>query len=249
MIPAPLTLLCLPFAGGSARFFLPWQRLAPAWLKIVPVELPGHGAQLGEGLLEHIDEVVAQLGRIWQPQLPQRYAIFGHSLGALTGFALAHALMQQGAAAPQALLVSSTSAPGYRDEARYRQLAVATPPELKNELQRLGGTSADLLENDELMAMMLPVLAADFRVCASFDGWPLPPALPCPLFAFGGRQDTSVTQAGLEGWQHQTQGGFAVEWFEGGHFYLQQHAEDVISRIARLLSHHDTRQVAGELSC
>jgi surfactin synthase thioesterase subunit len=235
----PLTLFCLPYAGGSAAAYLPWQRLQPVGLLIKPVELPGHGRRLDEEPVDDLDALVARLATELAGQLPARYALFGHSLGALIGFELTHTFARQGLPSPQALFVSASSAPSRRDDARYLALAATDHALLKDELRRLGGTPEELLDNEELMALMLPIVAADFRLCASFAKRDRP-QLSCPLHVFGGEHDTSVPAAALAAWQRETRGSFSVERFDGGHFYLQRHAETLLRRIDRLVS----RQVA-----
>ena len=51
--------------------------------------------------------------------------------------------------------------------------------------------------------------------------------LPVPIRAYGGRGDGNITRAHLDGWAEQTTALFAVREFPGGHFYLNEAAEDV----------------------
>ena len=89
-MPEETLLFCLPHAGGSAGFYLPLAEHLPRWLRLVPVELPGRGRRSIEppcGDFEQLAEDVAArirggLERSGQP----RYAVFGHSLGAILAF-------------------------------------------------------------------------------------------------------------------------------------------------------------------
>lgn len=81
--------------------------------------------------------------------------------------------------------------------------------EMRRELHRLGGTPAELLENDELMALMLPMLRADFEAVATYrhqDG----AALDVPIVALGGASDASVTRDDLARWSEVTSSSFAL---------------------------------------
>ncbi|WP_432721090.1 alpha/beta fold hydrolase [Jeongeupia wiesaeckerbachi] len=235
MSPAAMALpvFCLAHAGGSALAYQAWQRAGLQGLAIEPLELPGRGARWAEPLVDDLSQLVEQLAAALATRLPPRYALFGHSLGALIAFELAHALVERGLPAPVALFAAGASAPSHRDDAHYRALALADDNQLKNELRRLGGTPEELLDNEELMALMLPILAADFRLCASFKRRDRP-ALSCPLHVFGGTQDASVPDSALAGWEGETTGPFSVERFEGGHFFVQRQGNVLLRRLQRL---------------
>ena len=59
-VPA-LDLYCLPCAGASASVYLRWRRRLPAWIDVLPLELPGRGMRLGEPLVEDFQTLVEQL--------------------------------------------------------------------------------------------------------------------------------------------------------------------------------------------
>lgn len=114
---APTWLLfCLPCAGGSASSYLRWRRLLPAHIQVLPLELPGRGSRMAETALRDFDTLSMQLtGRVaadlasW-PQA--RYALFGHSMGALLAYGMARRLaLQPALRQPDALLLSASAAP------------------------------------------------------------------------------------------------------------------------------------------
>ena len=59
-VPA-LDLYCLPCAGASASVYLRWRRRLPAWIEVLPLELPGRGMRLGEPSVEDFQTLVEQL--------------------------------------------------------------------------------------------------------------------------------------------------------------------------------------------
>lgn len=215
-----MQLLCFPCAGAGASMYAPWRHSPPVGLDIWPVELPGRGCRLGEPFAPSLDALVGQLVIELSGQVSRPYALFGHSLGGLIAYALAHALVDMGTAAPVALCISATAAPGWRDVHRYRALREAT--QLKDELRHLNGMPEELLDNQELMDLVLPVLAADFRLCADWMDVPRRP-LACPIHVFGGKSDPCVSEPALAAWKQQTEGYFSLEMFDGDHFYLRRH--------------------------
>ena len=59
------------------------------------------------------------------------------------------------------------------------------------ELRRLNGTPSELLNHEELMEIMLPLLRADFALYETYV-YSTEPPLNCPISAFGGLQDHRV---------------------------------------------------------
>lgn len=229
-------LFCFPYAGASAQFYHRWRRVLPTWLDVCPVELPGRGARFGEPLQENLTALANQLAAELQaselPDQGQPFAFFGHSLGALLAFEVAHALRAQGAPQPQVLVVSASAAPTRRNPERYR--ALETDAELRAELQGLGGTVAEVLNNPEMLALVLPVLRADFRLCAGYRPQARAP-LACALSVLSGRDD-AIEAADLHAWSHETSGAFSSLELPGGHFFVQSQEAQVLAHLVRVLA-------------
>jgi len=161
------------------------------------------------------------------PWLDRDFVLFGHSMGALIAFELAHALRLRGLRMPKHLIVSGHRAPQLL-RAR-RELHTLPHAEFLAELRSLGGTPNELLENPELMDYLTPRLRADFAVCETWR-YRETAALDCPITALAGEQDELGVGA-LAAWRAQTRGDFRAQRFPGGHFYLQTHPELLLAAI------------------
>ncbi len=235
--PVSLTLFCLPFSGASAMFYSPWRRKLPEWVNVRPLELPGRGMRMNEPLQTDIVQLANRLADEISVELDKPYAIFGHSLGALLSFELAHVLRARGLPAPLALFTSASAGPVRRDVSEY---AIAkTDEQLIARLRKLKGTSENVIANDELMQLMLPILRADFLACGSFKYGEREP-LSVPIHVFGGKQD-SVTVEELLDWQEETCTGFSLDMFEGHHFYLVDEQAQLLRHLRRYAEQHLTR--------
>ncbi len=230
----PVSLLCLPCAGASATMYLRWRARLPAWLSLVPIELPGRGGRMAEPLVEQADQLVEQLCREHVGLTRAPYALFGHSMGGMLAHAMAARWQAQGLPGPLTLFVSACPAPSQRERSRFS--GHRDEGWLVADLLRQGGTPPEVLENPELRAIVLSVLAADYRVCEStcdrtFESAPL----RAPLIALGG-QDDDIRPERLQAWRHESEGGFELHWFEGGHFYLRPREREVLTLIERQLA-------------
>ncbi len=231
MLPSRVALLCLPCAGASAAMYLRWRRLLPAWIDPVPVELPGRGARMDEPFVEHIDHLTERLCAEHAPALQGRYALFGHSMGALLAYRMSLRQRALGCDAPCALFVSASAGPSRRDPERFA--GVDDDAALIADLHAQGGTPQAVFESPELLRLTLDTLRADYRICDSFrDTRPAP--LSGPLHVFAGRDDDIAPEC-VEAWRGETCGEFSLQWFDGGHFFIRQHERDVVAGIARVL--------------
>ncbi|WP_165665266.1 thioesterase II family protein [Metapseudomonas otitidis] len=232
--PISLRLFCLPYSGASAMAYNRWRRILPAWLVVQPLELPGRGMRMDEPLHTRLDTLVAQLAREVAPQVQQPYALFGHSLGGLLAFELAHALREKGLPEPLALFPSATAGPARRNVDDYRD--AKSDAELIARLRSLQGTPEEALANEELLRLTLPILRADFLVAGSYAYRRREP-LQAPIHVLGGKADELRVDELLD-WQDETATGFSLDMFEGHHFFLQQQEAAVLRTLKRYAEQH-----------
>ncbi len=216
-----LTLFALPCAGASSVMYLRWRRRLPSWVQVEPVELPGRGGRLDETFAKSFPSLVERLTDEIEGCPPRRYAFFGHSMGALLAFGIAHSLRKRERPLPLALFVSGCAAPSRQDWQRYADKNADAS--LIADLRKQEGTPEEVFESPELLSLTLSLLRADYRICASFrHAQSLP--LPLPIHVFGGRGD-EIHESKLEAWQSETTEELSLDLFEGGHFFLRQHEE------------------------
>lgn len=228
----PITLFCLPCAGASATMYLRWRRFLPSWLTLQPVELPGRGSRMDERSLESYTALTAVLCDELASNLPEDYAFFGHSMGALLAYGITHGLSARGLPLPIALLVSGCAAPNRQDSERYTKLQGEAA--LIADLRQQAGTPEEVFNHPELLAMTLDLLAIDYRVCGSFQHAELL-RLPVSINVFAGRQD-DIEASKLNDWKLAGTQTFTLDWFEGGHFYLRQSEEQFLSNLVKRLT-------------
>jgi medium-chain acyl-[acyl-carrier-protein] hydrolase len=139
-------------------------------------------------------------------------------MGALVSFELTRRLRQLGKPQPVHLFVSAHRAPQLPD----RRPALHGLPRLAfwHEVQKLGGTPAEVFRNRELMELTEPLLRADFAICETYR-YTAQPALECPISVFGGRFDEWVSLDELAVWRDVTRGEFKLRMFAADHFFVR----------------------------
>src|SRR4029453_515698 len=229
---ARLRLFCFPYAGGGALIFRTWSDGLPAEVEVCPIQLPGRGTRLMEPLFTQLSPLIQALAQALLPLLDKPFAFFGHSLGALVSFELARQLRRQYGVQPVRLFISADRAP---------QIPNRDPPihslpegEFLVELRRLNGTPREVLEDEELRQIMLPLLRADFAVYETY-GYSTEPPLNCPISAFGGLQDHRVSRGDLEAWRDQTSVSVSLRMFPGDHFFLNTTQASLLGALSQEL--------------
>ncbi len=229
---ARLRLFCFPYAGGGAIIYRPWVQEMPPHIEVCPVQLPGREQRLREKPFTRITPLVEALAEALEPLLDDLpCAFFGHSMGAVIAYVLTHRLARQ--RRPTQLLVSARRAPQLpREEEPTYDLP---PAKFRARLRELNGTPQEVLDHDELMELMEPLLRADFELNETFPADGRTP-LDVPITAFGGVTDHEVPRQALEAWKEVTTGRFRLRMFAGDHFYLHQQRGPLIAAVSESLS-------------
>nr|AEU17900.1 putative thioesterase [Streptomyces antibioticus] len=223
-------IVVLPHAGGSANFFVPLSRALSPRLDVQAVQYPGRQDRLAEKGIEDMAEFADRIFAAIRPQSDRPLALYGHSMGAVVAFEVAHRLEASGAA-PLGVVVSGRRAPSsHRDEKRH-----VSDDEIVAELRALSGTQAGLLADEEFLRMILPAMRSDYRAVESYTCSP-DAVLSCPVLALTGDADPRTTLDEVKAWAAHTTGPFELEVFSGGHFFITDHQSRIADLVADFVS-------------
>lgn len=226
---ARLRLFCFPYAGGSARIYRSWAQHLPGCVEVCPVQLPGRDRRIAETPFTQVELLAQATGEALRPFLDKPFAFFGHSMGALLSFELAHHLRAELGISPRHLFASGRRAPQTSKEPSLYDLP---KEQLVQELQELKGTHPDVLGHPDLMEIMLPLLRADFSLGDTYT-FPVRPLLSCPITVLGGLRD-SAPLPDLQAWRELTSGPFSLRMFPGDHFFLHSDELRLLGVIGRV---------------
>jgi medium-chain acyl-[acyl-carrier-protein] hydrolase len=225
---ARVRLFCFPYSGDSASAYRTWQERLPPHVEVCPVQLPGRESRLKEPPFTRMLPLVKVMAEVLRPFMDMPFAFFGHSLGGRLGFELAREVRTRYGLSPSRLFVSAAAAP----QIAFPKVHVHHLPDedLVRRIRQLGGTPELVLQHEELMSMLMPLIRADFALSETYvyeAGAPL----RCPVSVFGGTEDPEVSQESLEAWKAETCEATSVRMYPGGHFFLHDRQTEVLRAI------------------
>jgi surfactin synthase thioesterase subunit len=226
-----IRVFCVPHAGVGPSAFRGWKEQLGPELETSIIHLPGREGRFREEPYRRLELLVGDLADAVLSELPegQRFAFFGNSLGSLIAFETLHEIRRRAGCEAVHLFVSAAGAP---------HLPSALPPmgnlgdrELVGEVSdRYGAIPAPILEDEEFLAAVLPILRADIRMLEAYKRR-APRPLSCPITAFGGVRDLTVPVEHIEAWREQTTSSFTRISLEEDHLYLQSARDQLTATI------------------
>ena len=138
-----------------------------------------------------------------------------------------------GMSQPEQLIVSGCQAPRFRSAPRNYHLL--DDDAFINVLAEYNGTPQMVLENRELMDLLLPALRADFSLAETYR-YRGGPQLDLPITLLAGEYDDIRDEGQVDGWALETSHALSTVWFDGGHFFIDTHRQQVVDRVRATLS-------------
>lgn len=219
-----VNLLCLPHAGGTAALY--YDLLANEVdenIKIVPVELPGRGNRFCEELLEDFnklaDMVMNEIKSIIMSD--DDYALFGYSMGSRLIFEIYYRIANLGLKLPVNMFFCASETPKFTEF--HKNL---DDESIKKDLFEYGGTPGEVMENEELLEIIIPIMRADLKVLNSYKYVEYSEKIKCPIIIINGKRDYE-TIAHVEDWKNYSKSICEFVFYEGGHFFIHDYKHNV----------------------
>ena len=177
-----------------------------------------------------LSPLVSSLRDAVRRELRPPFAVFGHSMGALLAFELARALRAAGDTEPALLVVSGYRAPHLPDV--DEPVHTLDDRGLRARLGEMAGTPAEVLQDDALCELILPIVRADFEVCETYVYVPEAP-LDIPIVVYRGEDDHRVSERTARLWREHTTSSCTVRTFPGDHFFVRSARTPVLADLRR----------------
>ncbi len=216
-----MKLICFTYAGGNKYSYRNFRPFINDKVEIITMELPGRGSRIVEPLLDKMNEIVEDVYNQVLPHISDNYMMYGHSMGAIVGNLIIHKLNNENKPLPSSFLASGSSSPFIRgskkkihdlDEVSFQQKIIG-----------LGGLPKELIENQELLDYMFPILRSDIKAIeTNLYNEDIKYHVPIRVLC-GSEED--ITEEDVKDWERETSSTFTYDFLKGNHFFILDHIE------------------------
>lgn len=233
--PAAVAVL-FPYAGGGARCYRGWHQRFPKQVSVLSIALPGRESRYNERFKGDLQALAGQVAAsltddntTWR-KLPMFF--FGHSFGALVAFEVARSLEVFHGVAPDTLFLSGRPAAQIVSPMRYHTWS---EPEFAYMLREMAEVGGELISDVMLMSHYLPIVRADFRLLECYRCSP-DAITAANICAMAGTSDALARPADVYEWEKRTRGNFEYLEFNGGHFFINDHEQAILSHMGSVIA-------------
>ena len=212
-------LLVLPHAVGALGNYRHFKEVNNVHL--IDYELPGRGSRLLEGVSDMnkiINEAISTI------DFSNEYILFGHSMGAFIAYEICSSIEQRELPKPSKVILSGQNPPSKNKKIEeYKNVSIE---EAREYFKDMGGTSREILNNNELMAIYTDILNQDLAFLNCYLKKFEFKMLKTNLEIWVGKEDKSILPKSYFEWNNYTIGNCKFFQFEGGHFFINKILSD-----------------------
>ncbi|GAE87116.1 thioesterase II family protein [Acetivibrio straminisolvens] len=229
-----IKLFCFPYAGGSSAAYIGWKKYLSDKIELRPLDLAGRGRRINEPLYNSIEEVIEDIfPRIQNELCDSPYCIFGHSMGSILAYELVRKARMLKLREPEHVFFSGRMPPFIISKTQNHLLSDS---EFIKLLEEFGGMNNEILSNQQLLSLFLPIIRADYRIVELYkhtdDGF----KLNCDITVLNGKWDKLANPDVLGRWRECTDKSCNFFEFDGGHFFINDFKPEILNIINNTIS-------------
>ena len=229
-----MQLFCFTFAGGSASFFDTLEQHIGAFIEVVKLEYAGHGTRRRESFYNSFSQLAEDLYGVIRSyyRKGEDYALFGYSMGSISAVeTLKKILCFSEMPRPVHMFLAAHEPRTKSELAGYS--AADQDEGVKARTIRFGGIPERLIDNKSFWRVYLPVYRADYTLIKNynFQCLDLKSEIPATIFY----SETDTPYADMAQWKRFFVGECGFVRYEGSHFFIQEHCQEMANVIRRSL--------------
>lgn len=229
-----MQLFCFTFAGGSASFFDPLELCLGPSIEVVKLEYAGHGTRHRESFYHSFSQLTEDMFGVIQKRyhICEDYAFLGYSMGSISAVEVLKQILDSDEMPPPVHMFLAAHEPctkselmGYGERDRDDLVKARTI--------QFGGIPESLVDNRSFWRVYLPIYRADYKLIGSYDFQRLNLESKIPTTVFYSETDTPY--ADMVKWKRVFVGECKFVRYEGNHFFIQEHCQEMADVIKRSL--------------
>jgi surfactin synthase thioesterase subunit len=191
---------------------------------------------MSEPLISEMDALVEDLYRqVKDIANRERYAIYGHSLGGLAAYLLTLKLLENDHRKPEHVFITGTTAPSSTSRTEKKR-SLLPKQEFIQEVKELGGMPDEILESEDMLNFLEPILRNDFGASERYlyeEG----AVLDIPITVITGSEE-DMEKEDILLWQQESCLPVDFRQLPGGHFFIMEHANKLVEIISKKLANN-----------
>lgn len=229
-----MILFCLPYAGGSASIYNKWEKYLEPFIQLHPIELRGRGRRFYEKCYDNLESNVSDIINSMKLVLHNNtdYAILGHSMGSLLAYELYYKILSLNLPLPKHIFFCGYKAPHISPNEEC--ISKLSDKEFLKKINEYGGTPQEILDNNEILEIFLPILRNDFKSIDTYKYAERNVKIDCDISILTGSNDNIQSNELIE-WQYHTNKSCTFYTVKGNHFFINSNYTKVISIVNKTL--------------
>lgn len=211
-----MRLFAIPYAFGNSCIFYPLEKEMDIDIELVPVDYSGHFMRHSEPLYYTINDMALDIYNQIADKLCQDYALLGYSMGGFVAYELFNIIKKYDKPLPKHILIFGSNEPDFNFlKADYESFNLL---QIKDFLSDFKGTSQEVLENDEMLKILSPIVKSD---CIALRDYvpDITKKITVPVTVLRGENEKDRDNC-QKGWEKFCSAGLDYEVVTGGHFFM-----------------------------
>ncbi len=229
-----MQLFCFTYAGGTAAFFDFLKNHLDPSIEVEELEYAGHGVRHSEPFYSDFSELARDMYKHFLSLYKEgdEYALFGYSMGSISAVETLKLILKEGGIAPPVHVFLAAHEPYSRQElAGFSDVTI--DEWIRERTIQFGGIPESLIHNKSFWRVYLPIYRADYRIIGKYDFQQSNFITEAPATVFYSETDTPYSR--IKDWKHYFIGECGLIPFEGNHFFIYGHEQEIADMIMRKL--------------
>jgi medium-chain acyl-[acyl-carrier-protein] hydrolase len=227
-------LFCLPCAGGSQTMYNGWGKILGDDVLVIPIELAGRGRRFSEPLYRNIEEAIKNIyDEICSNIDDNEILFFGYSMGAILSYEVAKRLEIQKDVRIKHIFLGASDPPKQQLKSMFSSMK---EDGLKKVIIEMGGIPKEIIAQPELFDFYMPVIQNDLRVMEEYFVSNQVYKLNCDATILYASNDPYTHSEDLFKWRDFIHGKCSYYEYQGKHFFLNDHKNEILQLIKKQLT-------------
>lgn len=228
-----MQLFCLTFAGGTAAFYNQLEDKINSAVSIEKLEYAGHGTRHKEPFYKDFRTLAEDMYEIIKSRLDGEYALMGYSMGSISVTEVLRLIIEKNDIPMPKYIFMAAHEPCSKTSVLSSSDNV--DEYVKERTIRFGGVPEKLVNNNSFWRMYLPIYKNDYMMIEKYKFENLDLSTTIPLIVFYSEEDTPIDE--MKDWTNYFIGQAKFIRYEGQHFFINQHCEEMCHEIELALGY------------